>query len=175
MSDHPRNPYQAPKEGPLPSVSPKPLLPPIAPVRLIIALVLVTVAWTGIWAKVREGIALGFLIAMCSFAAASWVANPATRKWNTPVMPRHLFWIVIVSAGVLSLVISLNKWEPPLWFTEAIIHPVMLVFGWLLNCGVMVIAWWKRRNNPPYQPDPPSGQSGTAGSSESVPDSPENW
>lgn len=131
-------------------VSSKPLLPPITPVRLFIALVLITIAWAGTWAKVREGMAPGILVAFFGFFAVSWVVNPAVRTWNTPAMPRHFYWIIIVSAGILSLVISLNDW--PLWLKEALVHPVTLIFCWLLNCAALVLAWWKRRNNPPCQP-----------------------
>lgn len=146
-------PYTPPKEGePSTANAKQPLPPPITLVRLFTALVLVTIAWAGAWLKVREGMALGFVITMFSFGVASWVMNPAVKTWNAPVKPRHLFWIVIVSAGI-SLMISLNEWKPPLWFTEAIIHPVALVLCWFLNCGGLVFAWWKRRNNPPLQPE----------------------
>jgi len=154
MNAEPPNPYQAPKEGPLPLVSSK---PPITPVRLVIGLVLITIAWSGIWAKVREGMSLGFFVCMLSSVALAWVVDPSARKRKTLIKPWGIVRIVVLVVPLVYLVKSSEGTALGRWLDEVIAHPAALIGGWLLSCGVLMLTWWKRRNNPPYQPEPQPG------------------
>lgn len=132
MSGRPSNPYQAPKEE---TVAPtEPLRPPIAPVRLALGLVLVTICWAGIWLKVREGQLIGY-----------WISILAG-----PFKPREIPWVMVALAGLVALLIGAKGIWPHRWLIEVIVQPTSLVFGWLLSGAGLVLAWWKRRNNPPW-------------------------
>lgn len=168
MSGRPSNPYQTPKEE---AVAPtEPLRPPIAPARFALGLVLVTICWAGTWLKVREGQLIGYWIAILAGLAVVWVVDPSARKQKAPVNRRELPWVMVAAAGLVALLIVSKETWPHRWLSVIIVQPISLVSGWLLSCAGLVLAWWKRRNNPPNQPGSHAGvRSDSKDSSSSLP------
>jgi len=163
MNPHPPSPCQSLKEKRAVAYSPKTLPPPITPARLVIGLLLITVAWSGTWLKVREDMGFAILLTIMCFALVPWAVDPSPGKQMPPIKPKELLWVVPAIIGAMAILIFTKGTKPRLWLDHAIIQPPALVLFWLLNCGLLALAWWKRRNNLPYQPETHI-DAGTAGS-----------
>ena len=153
MRDDPLNPYQAPGERTETIAPAEPLRPPITPVRLALGLVLITICWAGIWLKAREGQLIGYWVSVLAGIAVLWVVDPSARKQKSPFKPREIPWVMVAAVGFVTLLImSKGTWSHR-WLSFIMVQPVFLFSGWLLSCAGLVLAWWKRRNNTPYQPE----------------------
>ena len=144
------NPYQTPKDGKPFTPESRPVFPPITLPRLVIGWVLITVGWIGIWARIREDMRSGLLIAFLSVIALVWVIQSGARRQEGSLKRRDLLVVGLVSGGTAGLVSFFKESIPSLpWIGGALVHPVALIAGWLASCGGLLRAWWKRRNNPP--------------------------
>jgi len=161
MNPHPPNPYQSPKEEEVVAAPSAPLLPPITPARLVIGLVLITIGWLGLWLKIRGNQLLGIWMIALAAMAIAWVVDPSARARRQPSHWKlwHSLIFGLLIAGAFSVGELTKGTKPRLWLEEAMVHPAALFLGWLLSYGCLVLAWWRRRKNPPYDPQP-EGQEG---------------
>jgi hypothetical protein len=123
------------------------IIPPLTRLRLVIAMALVAGALLAFWAAVNHQQFYGLIVATMCFSEISRVIDPHGLRRGT----LH---------GVLSEVVVLGVCGALFWWRElpavsAVLgHPVSYAAAWLMACSLLLMDWWKRRNNPPYQPDP---------------------
>lgn len=130
-------------------------LPPYTPVRLFLAFVLITVGWLIIWAESHGVFNIGSLLFVAIpmfFNILAKVTNPHSQRTDQNFKWYHLIPMVAGLAIFMIFLWTDVKMPPPV--KAALMHPATFVLGGLVCYGLLIRDWWKRRNNPPYQPKP---------------------
>lgn len=148
MSDDLSNPYESPKEvqeGIAPS---QPWGPPISPVRLFLGLGLISVCWSWVWWTRGEGNGVRAWFWLLFLVIVPWAVDPIGRLRLFPLHRRNLPWIVLGITSGIALTVFTGGTQPRSSLDHAMGQAAALIVGWLVSCGVLMLAWWKRRNNP---------------------------
>jgi len=151
------NPYSPPKtEDCLPeskvAQESRPIIPPLAPWRLVVAILLIAIAWGALWAQVNDRFYIGMLVTVICCQQIPKLLDPHGLRNRGRFRPFHAILSIIGTATVIGLLWYGERIPAP--GKEALMHPVLFGFGWMISCGFLFSDWWKRRNNPPFSPKP---------------------
>ena len=130
----------------------QPLLPPLKIWRLAVAMALVTGALVALWALVHhQQIYCLIIIGMCTHEISS-LLDPHHRRFGSK--PIHEVGRWIAGSGVAAVFLVVWLWWREIPIVSGLLRsPVSYGVAWLISCGLLLRDWWKRRNNPPYQPE----------------------
>ena len=130
-------------------------LPPYTPLRLFLAFALITVGWLIFWAEANSIFSLGALLIAAvptAFNLYAKVTNPHSQRTDQNFKWYHLIPMVAGLAIFMIFLWTDVKMPPPV--KAALMHPATFVLGGSIFYGLLIRDWWKRRNNPPCQPEP---------------------
>lgn len=149
------NPYQPPRTEDClvkPEIVPElqRTIPPLAPWRLLVAAVLATVGWGAMWAHMNDHFFAGALITVICCQRIPKLLDPDGLRNR----PEPLLIVLSIAATAVFIGLLFFGEQIPEPGKEALRHPIMFVFGWMISCTYLLNDWWQRRNNPVHQPKP---------------------
>ena len=130
-----------------------PLLPPLKLWRLAGAIAMVTGALVALWAVVHyQQSNCIVVVVMCSLHISTFLDPHDLRYSSRPI---RSFLSKLVGSGAFLAFFFAWIWRDNLPMLFSVLeHPATYGATWLIGCGLLLRDWWKRRNNPPYQPEP---------------------
>ena len=154
------NPYSTPRSSPDPPDPPaesgiRSPLPPYTPARLFLAFALITVGWLIFWAEANSIFSLGALLIAAvptAFNLYAKVTNPHSQRTDQNFKWYHMI-LMIAGLGIFVTFMWTDAEIPPP-VKAILMQPATFVLGGLICYGFLIRDWWRRRNNPPYQPKP---------------------
>lgn len=152
MSNVSPNPYQPPEERGAFVGDPKPGAPPITPVRLVIGLVLIAMAWIVFWAHANRMFIYGHFIFILCYSVMWRTTDHYSQRGRGAFMWRHVMMLFVLYVVVMGLVWFRD--ELPTEVKSALKDPVTFFVGGGMSCWILLADWRARRNNPPHQPEP---------------------
>ena len=129
------------------------LLPPLAPWRLAVAIALVTGTLVAVWALVHHQQFYCIIVATMCANQIPKVLDPHDLRFGSN--STHSFLWQLAGSGVFVAFFAVWLLWRELPVVSAVLqHPVSYGLVWIVSCGFLLRDWLKRRNNPPYRPEP---------------------
>lgn len=131
----------------------RPVLPPLELWRLAGTIAMVTGILVAVWALVHHEQYYCFVIVTICAGEISRMLDPHHLRFGSNSF--HSFLGKLAGSGVFIAFGVVWIWWRDLLLVPAVMqHPATYGATWLIGCGLILMDWWKRRNNPPYQPVP---------------------